>query len=86
MRQQAENALFDAELSKEIERQLDAKRSGKTLVEKMGAAPQIKKAQRFKIDGDDENQTLMWRSLMKDCAFYYDAPTIKEEMSMQKTL
>merc|ERR1711885_21618 len=28
----------------------------------------------------------MWRALMKDCAFYYDAPTIKEELSMQKTI
>lgn len=41
---------------------------------------------RFTIGGDDENQTLMWRSLMKDCAFYYDVPRIEEEVSMKKTL
>ena len=41
---------------------------------------------RFKIEGDDDNQTLMWRSLMKDCAFYYDVPTISEEVAMKRTL
>ena len=28
----------------------------------------------------------MWRSLMKDCAFYYDAPTIREENEMKSKL
>ena len=65
---------------------MDLKKTGKTLVEQMGAAPVLSKPTRFSVDGDDENKTLMCRALMKDCAFYYDAPTIKEEMTMQKTL
>ena len=28
----------------------------------------------------------MWGALMKDCAFYYDVPTIDEEVKMKKTL
>ena len=28
----------------------------------------------------------MWRAMMKDCAFYYDAPTIDEEVDMKKKL
>ena len=48
----------------------------------MGAAPQAKKVERFSVAGDDEHSTLMWRALMKDCAFYFDAPTIKEEIGM----
>ena len=44
------------------------------------------KATRFTIPGDDENNTKMWESLMKDCAFYYDVPTIDDEIQMRKTL
>ena len=28
----------------------------------------------------------MWGSLLKDCAFYYDVPTIEQENKMKKTL
>ena len=28
----------------------------------------------------------MWRSMMKDCAFYFDAPTISEENEMKTKL
>ena len=44
------------------------------------------KATRFTIPGDDENDTRMWESLMKDCAFYYDVPTVEDEIQMRKTL
>ncbi len=65
---------------------MQEKKSGKTLVEKLGTATPIKKVERFSVEGDDSFGTLMWRSLMKDCAFYYDAPTINEEIEMQKTI
>lgn len=80
--------LFEAEFSKEIERQIAEKASNKnrSLVERMGMDQKQTGAGRFKIEGDDENQTLMWRSLMKDCTFYFDVPTIKEENAMRKTL
>ena len=41
---------------------------------------------RFEVAGDDANKTLMWRSLMKDCAFYYDLPTVEDEVKMKRTL
>ena len=28
----------------------------------------------------------MWAALMKDCAFYYDVPSVEEENKMKKTL
>ena len=28
----------------------------------------------------------MWRSLLKDCAFYYDVPSIDDEVKMKRTL
>ena len=81
--------LFDAELAKEIERQVNEKKSGATLAEKLGVdGPEVgvHRAKRFTIAGDDGKQTLMWRALMKDCAFYFDAPTIDDEVSMKKKL
>lgn len=52
----------------------------KTLAERMRVAHQDpNQNQRFAIEGDDEQQSLMWKSLLKDCAFYYDVPTINDE-------
>lgn len=80
--------LFQAEFDAEIQAQLAQKRSqsGKTLAEKLGNAAQDNAPQRFKIAGDDENQTLMWKSLMKDCAFYFDVPSIEQENKMRSKL
>ena len=41
---------------------------------------------RFTIANDDEHKSLMWRSLMKDCAFYYDVPNLTDEIKMKRTL
>ena len=70
--------LFDAEFQAEVQRQLAAKKSGATLAEQLGVEKQASTSERkrFTVANDDANKTLMWRSLMKDCAFYYDAPTI----------
>ena len=29
------------------------------------------------LEGDDAQQTKKWESLLTDCAFYYDKPTIQ---------
>ena len=89
LQQQAENILFEAEFQKEVERQLAAKQAnkGKTLIEKLGQQQKPKvNHPRFEIEGDDENNSLMWRSLLKDCAYYYDVPTLADENRMRKTL
>ena len=83
--------LFEAEFHREIQRQLAEKQAnaGKTLVEQLGtqkSRPAPLKPTRFKVEGDDENQTLMWRELMKDCAFYFDVPTLEEERDMRSLL
>ena len=79
--------LFEAEFRKEIDRQLAEKKSG-SVIDTFGKMTKVEplKPTRFVIAGDDANQTLMWRSLMKDCAFYFDVPTLDEERSMRKTL
>ena len=41
---------------------------------------------RFSVANDDKFKTKKWESLMRDCAFYLDRPTIREESSMKKTL
>ena len=84
MKQDAKNILFEMEFAKEIEKQLAHKRAnkGKTLADKMGLTEENEykgydPLKRFTIEGDDEYNTLMWRSLFKDCAYYYDVPTIE---------
>ena len=83
--------LFEAEFQNEVNRQLAERQAnaGKTIAEVYNAEnphPEPVKPTRFAIEGDDANQTLMWRSLMKDCAFYYDVPTLDHEKSMRRTL
>lgn len=59
----------------------------RTLVERLGIEQKtVDRGQRFTISGDDSSQTLMWRSLMKDCAFYYDIPSIHNENEMRSKL
>ena len=52
----------------------------------MGVKQEPTGPRRFTIEGDDENQTKMWSALMKDCAYYYDVPTINDENKMKRTL
>ena len=74
-----------------MQRQIAEKKAkgDKTLVEKLGQdvlESRDRLSSRFDVNGDDENKTLMWRSLMKDCAFYYDVPTLEDELKMKRTL
>ena len=92
LKQEAKNYLFDQEFAAEVERQISEKQANQTKT--LSEATNVKRldtqkwrqTSRFEVTGDDENKTLMWRSLMKDCAFYYDVPTIDDEMKMKKTL
>ncbi len=45
-----------------------------------------KKVTRFSVPGDDQYRTKMWDSLMTDCAFYFDSPTLEQEQKMKHTL
>ena len=83
--------LFEAEFNAQVEKQLAEKKANKnkTLAEKLGQqhkdfSDQIEK--RFVIENDDPNRTLMWRALMKDCAYYFDYPTIPQEERMRRTI
>ena len=90
LKQDAKNILFEDQFQREVERQIADKQSkaGRSLAEQLGEtkdAP-VRTQPRFAIKNDDEHGTLMWRSLMKDCAYYYDVPTIEEEVEMKKSL
>ena len=83
--------LFEAEFAREVNRQLAEKQSThvQPLTEQLGikrADPAGLTAQRFVVPGDDEHKTKAWSHLMKDCAFYYDVPTLDEERGMKRTL
>ena len=92
LKQDAKNVLFDQEFAAEVERQIAEKKAlkGKSLAEQMKLdgknTPANMPAPRFAVAGDDEHNTLMWRSLMKDCAYYFDVPTIEDEVKMKRTL
>jgi hypothetical protein len=48
---------------------------------------QEKKAERFVIAGDEPTmQPKMWHSAMTDAAYYFDEPTLRQEVAMKKTL
>ena len=34
----------------------------------------------FKVEGDDKMKTKLWASMMSDATFYYDNPTIDDEV------
>ena len=36
--------------------------------------------------GDDKFFSRKWEAMMRDCAFYYDAPTLEEEVEMKRKL
>ena len=50
-------------------------------------APEVKKPQKFVIADDEaELQPKMWASVMRDAAYYFDNPTLEQEIKMKKTL
>ena len=83
--------LFEAEFNAQVEKQIAEKQANKnkTLAEKLGESTldfSDKIEKRFKIENDDEDRTLMWRALMKDCTYYFDHPTISQEEKMRRTI
>lgn len=40
----------------------------------------------FKVEGDDKFKSKKWESMLSDCAFYFDEPSLREESKMKKTL
>jgi hypothetical protein len=88
LEQHAESMLFEAEFKSEVEKQIALKAASKdkSLVERLGIKAEVDRDQRFKIQGDDEHRTLTWKAFMKDCAFYYDVPSMDDENKMKKTL
>ena len=86
---EAQNILFEAEFQKEVDRLIAEKQANKnkTLAEKLKVEHRSPlQNQRFSIEGDDEMQSEMWKSFLKDCAYYYDVPTIDDENKMRRTL
>ena len=89
METQAKNVLFEAEFQKEVDRQIANKQAtaGAPVAVRLGIKHDDPRPnQRFIIAGDDEDQTLMWRSFLKTCAFYYDVPSVQDENLMRTTL
>ena len=83
--------LFEAEFAREVNRQLAEKQAnpGLELPEQLGitrADTDSLRVKRFTVAGDDEHKSKTWANFMKDCAFYYDVPTMDEERAMKRKL
>ena len=45
-----------------------------------------RKPERFQVEGDDSHKTKKWEALFTDCSFYFDQPTLKQEVEMKKKI
>jgi hypothetical protein len=70
---------------------LEQKNAAKTYAEKVKRSQYTRlegrtKPERFSVKDDDEQKSKKWDALFVDCAFYFDAPTVQQEVAMKKTL
>ena len=47
---------------------------------------ELKTEFRFKVEGDDKFFSKKWEAMMKDCTFYFDSPSLAQELQMKRTL
>lgn len=92
LKQQAKDQIFEKQFNFALNQRLSkaTEEAAKLYSEKVDrnkyTVVEGKKLTRFSIPNDDQHRTKMWDSLMTDCAFYYDNPTIEQERKMKNTL
>lgn len=92
LKQQAKDQIFEKQFNFALNQRLSkaTEEAAKLYSEKVDrnkyTVVEDKKLTRFSIPNDDQHRTKMWDSLMTDCAFYYDNPTIDQERKMKQTL
>jgi hypothetical protein len=78
-KQETKDAIFLAKFEEEVNQELQRVQNAKKYSERVDRDDYISNPplvfQRFKVEGDDAQQTKKWEALMTDCAFYYDKPT-----------
>lgn len=87
----AKAAIFDQQFAAAFDKFLNEKRQGinqsyadKRDWQKYRLSPSYVEVKPFTVEGDDHKfHKAKWASLFKDCAFYYDLPTIQEEREMR---
>ena len=98
LKQETKDIIFSQQLSKAVEaaRQQKIEDAGKTYAEQSGVKREnytltqsnltTNRPLRFKVTGDDKFFTGKWEAMMKDCTFYYDAPSLDAENDMRRKL
>ena len=98
LKQETKDIIFNQQLSKAIDaaRQQKIEDAGKTYAESSSVKREdytlsqsnltSNRPLRFKVAGDDQFFTGKWQAMMKDCAFYYDAPSLDAENDMRRKL
>ena len=95
LKQETKDLIFNQQVEKLIEerkKQKQADAEGKrTYAEKVDQSlytvtPYVKEPHRFQVEGDDKYFSKQWESMMKDCGFYYDNPSVEQEVQMKRTL
>ena len=84
------NSIFERDFQIALGKALEKRKEGseETYAEKVNWQDyKSKKAYEYKppfsIPNDDKYQSLMWSSLLKDTAHYYDTPEVGEEREMR---
>lgn len=91
LKQKAKDEVFLAKFNEQVNADLQKLNAGTKYAQKVNQFdyqwnPTVRALKRFQIDGDDEHHTKKWQSLMTDCAFYFDRPTIDQERTMKWNL
>ena len=83
LRAQAKNAMFERDFLLSFNKHIVEKRNNatKTYAETRDwtdykLQPVYQESKPFQVDGDDKFKTLKFTEFLKDCAFYYDKPTL----------
>ncbi len=94
LKQAAKADFFEKQFASAFDKYLNEKRENTTkpYVENKNwkeyqFMPSYQPVEVFSVEGDDGKlHKAKWASLLKECAFYYDEPTLQEERQMRRTL
>ena len=89
------DAIFKKQLMDALKEQQDAALAAeqKTYAEKVNrneytvkSKPLVNFKRAFTVEGDNKTKSKTWDSMMSDACFYYDNPTVADELKMKKKL
>ena len=83
--------LYQKEYEEELARILAEKRAGKFEKNKfdpetMKEIPPYERPKPYSVENDDQYNTLLWNSMLRDSAFYFDNPNPAQKLKIKNRL